>query len=63
MKQLEKAIMCDKVLNENICGEEPVTLRKWRKKLKTIRSEQKLKKLHYFCIFDYPFWFISKQQV
>ena len=31
MKELEESIMCDRILNENICGEELVAARKWRK--------------------------------
>ena len=39
MKQLEESKLCDKNLNEKICGEEPDMIRKWKQWIKAVRSK------------------------
>ena len=38
MKQLEESKLCDKILNEKICGEEPDTIRKMEKIIKSSKK-------------------------
>ena len=51
MKLLEKSIICDRILNENLCGEKSAAARKWRKYLETIKSEETAKNTSLFLYF------------